>query len=160
MIRNINSSSSEKFIKKKGIKFVHQNIRVLLNNKPHLETFIAKTHGKIDFISLSETHRNSDDGSDNDDLYKIPGYKFIHNDPKIGKGGGVGIFVKEGVDFKRRKDLEISHIESLWIEICIYKTKSILLKLKNQDLLHIRKDLQENLFISFSPKIFSYLEVI
>ena len=39
-------------------------------------------------------------------------------------------------------------------------TKQILLKLKNQDLLHIRKDVNEQIFIVFSPKVFSYLEVI
>lgn len=44
------------FCKQKGIKFVHQNIRGLVYNLPHLETFISNTHSKVDVISLSETH--------------------------------------------------------------------------------------------------------
>lgn len=39
-------------------------------------------------------------------------------------------------------------------------TKQTLLKLKNQDLLHIRKDTHDVMWVTFSPKVFSYLEVI
>ncbi len=39
-------------------------------------------------------------------------------------------------------------------------TKGTLLKLKNQDLVHIRKDAKGTLWVTFSPKVFSYLEVI
>ena len=49
----------------------------------------------------------------------IPGYcnAFRHRDNT--KGGGVGIYVRDTIKFKRRKDIEgrYSELEHLWIEL-------------------------------------------
>ena len=73
-------SSITAFSKQRGIKFVHQNICGLLNKIPHLETFVSDTLSKIEVISLSETHIN--DPTDDDELYKLPGYTFIKSNRK------------------------------------------------------------------------------
>ena len=112
------------FSKQRGIKFVYQNICGLLNKVPQLETFVSDTLSKIDVISLSETHINGP--TDNDELYKLPGYAFIKNNRKNDLGGGVGIFLKNGVNYKLRDDLQNSHIASIWLEIFVFNTKSIL----------------------------------
>ena len=39
----------------------------------------------------------------------------------------VGIFLKNGLNYKLRDDPQNSHIESIWLEIFVFKTKSILL---------------------------------
>ena len=59
-------------------------------------------------------------------LYKLPSYTFIKNNRKNGLGGGVGIFLKNGLNYKLRDDLQNSHTESIWLEIFAFKTKSIL----------------------------------
>ena len=112
------------FSKQRGIKLVHQNICGLPNKISQLETFVSDTMSKIDIISLSETHINGP--TDNDELYKLPGYTFIKNNRKIGLGGGVGIFLKNGLNYKLRDDLQNTHIESIWLEIFVFKAKSIL----------------------------------
>ena len=68
------------FFKQRGIKFVHQNICGLVNKIPHLETFVSDALPKAAVISLSETHING--FTDNDELYKLPGYTFIKSNRK------------------------------------------------------------------------------
>ena len=50
----------------------------------------------------------------------IPGYchTYFHNRDRT-RGGGVGVYLKESLKFKRRKDIEscYSNLEHLWIEI-------------------------------------------
>ena len=43
------------------------------------------------------------------------------------KGGGVCLYIKEGIDWERREDLETLHIESIWIEILLKNSKSFLI---------------------------------
>ena len=38
----------------------------------------------------------------------------------------VGIFLKNGLNYKLRDDPQNSHIESIWLEIFVFKTKSLL----------------------------------
>ena len=45
---------------------------------------------------------------------------------KNGLGGGVDIFWKNGLNYKLPDDLQNPHIESIWVEIFVFKTKSIL----------------------------------
>ena len=112
------------FSKQRGINFLHQNICGLLNKIPQLETIVSDILAKIDIVSLSETHINGP--TDNDKLYKLPGYTFIKNNRKNALGGEVGIFLKNGLNYKLRDYLQNSHIESIWLEIFVFKTKSIL----------------------------------
>ena len=65
---------------------------------------------------------HSNGPADNDDLYT-----FIKNSRKNGLGGGVDIFLKNGLNYKLQSDVENSHMESTWLEIFVFKTKSILL---------------------------------
>ena len=51
-------------------------------------------------------------------------YVFLQRNRNIGTGGGVGVFLKHEIKFKRRYDLE-NHFESLWIEICLKNSKSV-----------------------------------
>ena len=64
-----------------------------------------------------------------DELYKIPGYKFINRHHTEGGGGDVAIYVRQSIKFERRFDLEGSHLENIVIEIFIKsnKTKNIII---------------------------------
>ena len=61
-------------------------------------------------------------------LFHIDGYTFVHKDRVIGRGGGVGIFICDSLDFQIRNDLVIpsEDVESIFIEIFSKKTKNII----------------------------------
>jgi exonuclease III len=71
----------------------------------------------LDIIALSETWLK-----DNPQLMEyvsIPGYatEFRHREDI--KGGGVGVYIKEDIKYKRRLDIEKLHpeLEHLWLEV-------------------------------------------
>ena len=52
-------------------------------------------------------------------LYDIPGYIFLNTNRKNKVGGGVGIYIKDHINFKIREDLSTNKediLESLFIE--------------------------------------------
>ena len=52
-------------------------------------------------------------------MFDIPGYKFITANREDKTGGGVGIYIKEKIEFKIRKDLSIfkeDTLESIFVE--------------------------------------------
>ena len=119
-----NRNDFDKFLQKKGLKISHQNIRGLLGNFCALEEFVS-SHENIDVLTLSETHIASNESNEN--LYKLSGYNFESRPRNSGKGGGVGVYVKENVSYIRRKDLENENIENIVIEIIIKESKNVLI---------------------------------
>ena len=57
-------------------------------------------------------------------LYNIPGYTFIKRDRQQGKGGGVAMYIKEGINFERPFDLEDMDAEIIVIEVFLKKVKN------------------------------------
>lgn len=55
-----------------------------------------------DFLTFSKTHTQ---GTDNFDIFSIPGYHYIRKSRAIVTGGGVGLYVSDKHDFVHRKDL-------------------------------------------------------
>ena len=108
-----------------GINFFHQNIRGLYHNLANLQAYLD-IKNNVDVFSLSETHIQSNSPLDNDNLYNIPGYKFLKVNRENGGGGGVAMYISENISFIRRKDLETNLTESLWIEIVQSKAKNLL----------------------------------
>ena len=53
------------------------------------------------------------------DYVQIPGYKFVYKNREQKRGGGVGAYLKQEVDFKTKEDLNILNtiIEQLRLEI-------------------------------------------
>ena len=107
------------------MKIFHQNIRGLFGKFECLEELLDR-HSSIDILALTETHIIDGQYDDNDNLFKIPGYQFIKRNRKDGKGGGVSMFIKDGVEWKRRHDMEHENLECIWIEVHIKDSKSIL----------------------------------
>lgn len=62
-----------------------------------------------------------------DSLYEIPGYTLLWKDRQSKVGGGVAVYCKNSLTFKRREDLECDSVEILWLEIFPYKSKRSLL---------------------------------
>ena len=69
----------------------------------------------LSVIGISETWLTSS----NKNCYGIPQYTSEHLCRESKRGGGVSLFIKNGITYKRRSDLEISSptIECIFIEI-------------------------------------------
>lgn len=74
-------------------------------------------------FGLLETFLNGDLSSK---MFDIRGYTFIRCDRYNGQGGGVWLYIKDGIDYIRRNDLENTDTESIWIEIKIKNSKPII----------------------------------
>lgn len=116
--------SMEDLMQTNGLKIIHQNCRGLFHNMANLTTLFSGETNII--ITLSETHIESHSEYDNNNLYTIPGFRFIKKNRNIGKGGGVAMFIPEHIKWNRRTDLEHTNIECIWIEICPEKAKHFL----------------------------------
>ena len=67
-----------------------------------------------DIITLSETHLHQ---GIEDDLFEIEGFHdIIRNDRNV-HGGGVAIYVKSNIVFKRHFEFESPSIEAIWISV-------------------------------------------
>jgi hypothetical protein len=58
----------------------------------------------IDFILICETFLTDNIA----DMYQIPGYKFIHKSRSV-RRGGVGIYIRDYINFKLRDDIALFH---------------------------------------------------
>ena len=104
---------------------LHVNIRCLNKNFDNLSSFLATLNRTFSVIGVSETWLDKN----NDDSFKIPGFKFKSNRRKHKSGGGVGIFIKSNLNFKLRNDLQSAApdiYESIFIEIIQPSSKNIL----------------------------------
>ena len=60
-------------------------------------------------------------------VFKINGFQLpFRKDNNDNGGGGIIVYVREGILAKRREDLETNNIACLWLEICPVKGKSFL----------------------------------
>ena len=98
---------------------LQHNIRGLIGNQDELKSLLSILHMKnspVDKILLCKTFLNNITIS----LLNIPGYDIISNHRKEHKGGGTAIIIKQGIPYKRCKDLDVmieKKIESVFIEI-------------------------------------------
>ena len=111
----------------KSFSILHLNIRSFKKNFDKLVTFLATFSFNFKVIYVTETWCSSE--HNNSGLYKLTKYNSIHQTWSSGKtGGGLAIFVHNGLTYNERKDLSSKNenIESLCIEIINAKSKNIL----------------------------------
>ena len=95
------------------------NIRSLLAHELELKILLNTLNSKnspVDAILLSEIFLTKC----TEKLVNIPGYTLITNSRRYSKGGGVRIFVKNTITYKRRQDIDAmieKHVETLCMEI-------------------------------------------
>lgn len=94
---------------------IHMNIRSMNQNMTEFLSYIEGLDNDFQFIGLSETWLNDS----NADLFHKSGYVFeeLHRHNKT--GGGVGILIQEGLQYKCRNDLNImsENLEAIFIEL-------------------------------------------
>lgn len=109
-------------MKNHSSKLGYINIRSLLPSIEDFKHFI--TSNNFDFVGVSETWLS--DLTNYEDI-KINGYESIYQN-KQGRGGGVGLVVKNCYNFKRIENeyTNNSNFEQIWIHICVDRVDFIL----------------------------------
>ena len=61
-----------------------------------------------------------------DEALRIDDYSLYRRDPPIDNHGGVCVYIKEDIYSRRRTDLELPHVECVWVEINIHHQKILI----------------------------------
>ena len=96
----------------KTLSMCHINIRSLSVAK--LRAIECNLSKLFDVITLSETHLHPNVTSD---AMKLPGFHEILRKDRVGQGGGVAIYVKENLAYKRMFNYERVDMEAIWIQL-------------------------------------------
>ena len=102
-----------------NLSFVHYNVQSILNKLDILEAELFE----FDILAFTETWLNPTVQSD--DLVFQTFHKPERKDRRSDHFGGLLLYVKSEIFYKRRSDLEINGIECIWIEVILNK-KSLL----------------------------------
>ena len=99
------------------LSFININCRSLQHNFDALSVLMMSLRMQFSIIGVSETWLRDENSQYS--LCNLDNYEFVGNNRKLGRGGGVGIFIRKDIHFKRRTDLDIngSFLESIFIEI-------------------------------------------
>ena len=104
----------------KSLSACHINIRGLNESKIRaLKTLVCNVY---DVITLSETFLSDTSSVDLD----LPGYHSIIRRDRQTFGGGIAVYVRDNLVFKRRIEFECRDLENLWIELCTCYGKLII----------------------------------
>ena len=116
------STISAKFLANcKGLTFLHVNVRSLLPKVEEIRRLLDDS--KAAFLAISESWLDS---SVCDGEVHIDGYNFVRKD-RDRHGGGVGIYVRNGINFNIRNDLDKDELECLFLDIIFPKTKPFII---------------------------------
>ena len=128
--------------KMQGLKIIHQNINGLMRKLGMVGILLKETDRAIDIFAITETHLSRDI---KDRELTLDNYTFVKKDRETGIGGGVGCFIREDIKRQRRIDLESAGLETLWLEIFVKNSKSLLIcilyRLPNSSK-HLHKDFE------------------
>ena len=109
-----------RFVQPKAIKDFSSKYTRSFHNIAKLSIFLH-THKNTCIFSLSETHINNSTPTQH---FEIPGYTFINKHRDVGTQGSVAVFIKDGIPFIKRTDLEVNELGCIWLEINFPDTKS------------------------------------
>ena len=112
----------------KGLKIGHLNIQGLQNKFEQIDLLLNNSHNEIHIFGLSETKLKN---FHPDSAFTIDNYQLFRKDRFISRerpeqGGGIIVYVKNGVKVERRLDLERNEIECVWLEVSPKNSKSFL----------------------------------
>ena len=104
------SSLKHKLLHHKGISVATLNTRSLEPRVAELREMFKAT--ELDILAVTETW--CDDTKTRE--IEIDGYNIVRKD-RNRHGGGVLIYIRNGINFKERQDLEHPDVETTWIEV-------------------------------------------
>lgn len=116
--------STSKWPSKDGLRFGHLNICHAINKTLEITTILNNQDNPFHIFGFSESWL-TDMIFDAD--ITISGYILVHRHRKHVKETGLLLYISESIQFKRLYHLEQYQIESIWIEISIKHSSSIIL---------------------------------
>ena len=112
----------------KGLNFGHLNIQGICGrdmSKFSEIKAILNINKNLHILGLSETKLKDHKITS---MFHVDGYQTpFRKDNDSNGGGGIMVYVKNGINAKRREDLEINDISCVWLEISQNKGKSFLI---------------------------------
>ena len=109
----------------RGFKIAHLNVNRLVNKLDLVKELVHKH--SFDILTLSKTWLTP---NVMDDEVIIPGYSLVRKD-RVSTvkscGGGVMIFIRDGIPFVVKSDLTKDNFECLWVEVKRPKCRSLTL---------------------------------
>ena len=106
--------------KARGFKVAHLNVRNLVNKLDDIGHLVRSK--SFDILSVSETWLNLTISGNE---VCLPGYTLVRHDCSDRRGGGIAIFVRDGIPYKHLTDLFDGVNETCWIEINRAKCKTL-----------------------------------
>ena len=112
-----------------GMHIGHLNVQGLQNKFDQIALMLDSENNDIHVLGLSETKLKD---FHPDDAFAINNYQLYRKDREITSertedGGGLIVYVKEGIKCVRWRDLETNEVESLFLEIFPKTGKSFLI---------------------------------
>jgi len=86
--------------KARGLKLSHLNVRSLFPKMEEIRMLLKDQ--PLDIFTISETWLT---GSISDQELYVPGYSLVRQDRLQKKGGGTAVYVRDGIPFQPRPDL-------------------------------------------------------
>ena len=111
----MNKRCKELDINKYHWSLLHNNIRSIPHNVDHFNQFLNGLDIDFSILAFSETWLKPH----NEHCYGVNGYNAEHNSRLNKAGGGVSLFIKKGIEYNKRSDLQFTTttMESLFNEI-------------------------------------------
>lgn len=106
------------------LSLLHVNSRSLFKNFEELVTFLATVKHNFSVIGISETwFKPSTDTA----LFHIPEYSLVQVCRQTKRGGGVALYIRDGLEYNVCKDLSKANMgyESIYIEFVVNKIKTV-----------------------------------
>ena len=98
-------------LKTKDLSLICYNINRLYSKLDEIR-YHVKTNFPVDIYGVVETFLNS---TVDDTEICIDNYNIIRRDRVGSSGGGIVLYLKDNLSYKRRTDLEIPNIETLFV---------------------------------------------
>ena len=97
------------------LSILHLNIRSIPRNLSSLQTYLNNLDIQFSVVGISETWLKPY----NVDCYGMDGYREEHSYRSERMGGGVSLYVMNGIEYFVRNDMSMinDHLESLFIEV-------------------------------------------
>ena len=120
------SIDTDLIFRSRGLHLCNLNIRHLVPKLDELR--ISMTHNQCpDIFDMCETFLTN---SVSDEQLKLEGFDLIRKDRSETQnkaGGGIILYFRKSINYKRRCEIEATNIETLWVEISLPNAKPFLI---------------------------------
>ena len=104
----------------------HLNVQGIQNKIEQIDLLLNSSGDDIHLFGLSESKLND---SHTSNFFNVKNFQLFRKDRDISavrpeQGGGIIVYVKDGIKCERRFDLERENIECIWLEIFPKNSKS------------------------------------